>query len=134
MIASTLSLFESGQDRLQRRFRCVHADGSLRWLDEVAAAERDPSTGQILYLYGTLRDVTREVEAEHNQKVLNQRYELATTAAGLAVSIVDYDSGEFIYNNPLHARLHYRPSEQPSASLFWSRVLQGREAINAAIA
>ncbi len=51
-------------------FRMVRKDGSTRWVRDYARAEKDPSSGRVVRIYGAVQDISQRKEAEEVQSVL----------------------------------------------------------------
>jgi PAS domain S-box-containing protein len=83
-----------GDDALRLEYRIIRKDGQVRWIEIVAAVERDPE-GHLSLYQGTLVDITERKEAEHERARLLIR-EQATQVELAAAKELDRLKDQFV--------------------------------------
>jgi PAS domain S-box-containing protein len=93
--ASALAAFESLQDGrdVAAEYRFRHADGSDRWLQDVARALRDDA-GRTIEVVGSLTDVTAAHAAREALRASDERFRLLFHHAAIGIVFTDL-SGRF---------------------------------------
>jgi len=86
--------------------RIVRPNGEIRYVHELATAERD-AEGGVIGFKGTVQDVTDLKKAEQDLLIFRRVFDASAQGIGVADA-----SGRLLYSNPAHDRLHgYEPQE-----------------------
>jgi diguanylate cyclase (GGDEF)-like protein/PAS domain S-box-containing protein len=84
VIAEAAGALLSGKaDRLTVVNRSLHKDGHWVWVDAELKALKDPATGEICGIVGSLRDISARKAAEDKLAEANRRLEILATQDGL---------------------------------------------------
>jgi PAS domain S-box-containing protein len=89
--------------------RIVRPDGAIRWVQGDTRLERGPD-GQPLALFGTLRDVTRETEAEQRLEESEARYRRLADHATDVIVLIGQDA-VIEYVSPSCSTFGYAPED-----------------------
>jgi PAS domain S-box-containing protein len=57
----------------EQDLRIIRRDGDIRWLHTVVKPHLDPATGDVSHLYGAVRDITEQKQAEEVQRAVDRR-------------------------------------------------------------
>ncbi|MEI7988883.1 MAG: PAS domain S-box protein, partial [Chloroflexota bacterium] len=92
-------------------FRMRRKDGSEIWVEDNAQYVFD-GQGKVLFHEGILRDITERKQAEEDLRQSEKRFRLLVDNAPLAISVIDLETTEVLYVNPLMAVLFEMPLEE----------------------
>jgi diguanylate cyclase (GGDEF)-like protein/PAS domain S-box-containing protein len=97
-VADFMSIPNMG-DHVTTEFRVVHADGSIRWIEEIATnLVEDPAVG---YVVANLRDVTERVDMLQRIELDRRRLADAQAAARLGSFEIDLRTGDISRSDEL---------------------------------
>lgn len=116
--SAATALIEHGLP-VQARLRLFHPDGSLRWV--FVRASR--IGGDSPHLAAAIVDITELQAAEARNQKLNERLNLAVSAAGIGIYDIDVATGKATWNDRLYALMLRSPEEQPFDLYEWSQQL-----------
>ncbi len=91
------------------------SDGQIRWV-RIAGNPRPDEQGQIERVLGLVRDITEERQAAEYLKRINERFALATSAAGIGIWEYDPVSGALMWDQQMR-RLHGLEDSSPANTL-----------------
>jgi PAS domain S-box-containing protein len=107
----------------QKEYRIVTADGRIRWVDDNTAAIRD-ADGNLLYLQGTLTDITEQHQAIMSLQASEERFRRAIEEAPFPI-MIHAENGEVLALSKAWSRLSgYTLQDIPSIAE-WTRRAYG---------
>lgn len=77
--------------------RIITGNGNVKWVHQEIQMIADESTGEPLYIEGTIRDITQEKEYELQLKISRERFLLAMSASKQVIWELDHRSNTFLY-------------------------------------
>ncbi len=106
----------NNQARFSVEYRIRHANGSIRWVQELGRGIYDPS-GELLYIDGFIWDVTAQKEVQLALRAGEQKLASLYQLAPLAILLSQFDSGEILNVNPQWYQLSGLNDEVPALPL-----------------
>ncbi len=104
------------QARFSVEYRIRHANGAVRWVQELGRGIYDPH-GELLYIDGFIWDVTAQKEAQLALRAGEQKLASLYQLAPLAILLSQFDSGEILNVNPQWYQLSGLNDEIPALPL-----------------
>ncbi len=118
------------QARFSVEYRIRHANGSIRWVQELGRGIYD-SSGELLYIDGFIWDVTAQKEVQLALRAGEQKLSSLYQLAPLAILLSQFDSGDILSVNPQWCELsglHGEPTlPLPALLSFSSSQLEQRQ-------
>ena len=120
----------ANQARFSVEYRIRHANGSVRWVQELGRGIYDAS-GELLYIDGFIWDVTAQKEAQLALRAGEQKLSSLYQLAPLAILLSQFDSGDILSVNPQWCELSGQHGEPalplPALLSFSSQQLEQRQ-------
>lgn len=118
-VRQTVDVDLVNQARFSVEYRIRHANGSLRWVQELGRGIYDDA-GELLYIDGFIWDVTAQKEAEKALRAGEQKLASLYQLAPLAILLSQFDSGEVLNVNPQWQSLSGQTGSPPPLSALLS--------------
>ncbi len=132
-VHQTVDIDLVNQARFSVEYRIRHANGSLRWVQELGRGIYDDA-GELLYIDGFIWDVTAQKEAEKALRAGEQKLSSLYQLAPLAILLSQFDSGEVLNVNPQWQSLSGHSGAPPPLSALLSFGAEQLAARNSALA
>jgi PAS domain S-box-containing protein len=116
LVKDTVERDLTNHARFSVEYRIRHANGQLRWVQELGRGIYDPS-GELLYIDGFIWDVTAQKEVELALRAGEQKLASLYQLAPLAILLTEFNSGEILNMNPQWFELTGFLDEMPVQSL-----------------
>ncbi|MDH5395707.1 MAG: PAS domain-containing protein, partial [Gammaproteobacteria bacterium] len=98
--------------------RIIRSDGEIRYVHELAHAENDKN-GNLLYMAGTVQDITERVEAENKLRESEERFTFAVEGAGEGIWDWNLTTNVMDFSKVYMEMLGYAENELPSHVSTW---------------
>jgi PAS domain S-box-containing protein len=110
-------------------YRCVHPDGSIRWVIAHGRAVFDTVDGAVraTRYIGTIQDITARKQTEESLRLSNARLQLAIEAGRMAVWEFDAASGMITTSPELNRLLGFGEDEKPTLEQLRARYAPGEQ-------
>ncbi len=112
-------VLEEGVKVLNGEYRLRTLKGDYLYVEDRAMMIHGDQ-GELIRAVGSVRDVTERVEARQRLEEIRQRYELATSAAGVGVWDWNVQTGEFYLDPTVKGLLGYSDEDLPNDLYLWS--------------
>ncbi|RJP23829.1 MAG: PAS domain S-box protein [Candidatus Abyssobacteria bacterium SURF_5] len=90
VLASAEEMASRSQNHLQREYRILHKNGTIRWVREHIRTVRD-ETGNLSRVEGVIYDITESKLSEQALKLVEERLDLAISGSKAGLWEVEYD-------------------------------------------
>jgi PAS domain S-box-containing protein len=104
--------------------RYLHKDGKIVWgILSVSPLWKADEVPQVYYHFAVVQDISERKQAEEDLRQSEKRFRLLVDNAPLAISVIDLETTEVLYVNPLMAVLFEMPLEELLGSSIRTRYI-----------